>query len=98
MHRENITVQQIVKCKLLSPTSIQADNYIYLCNKYSIVHSDWYKNMTCITNMICTEYTNHQYDICKTVTELCELRNAVAHCGVVNRTDICSLLEVVCTD
>ena len=39
--------------------------------------------------MICTEYTNHQYDICKTVTEFSELRDSVAHCGVVNRTDIC---------
>ena len=35
-----------------------------------------------------TEYTNHQYDICKTVIELCELRDGVAHRGVVNRTDI----------
>ena len=33
----------------------------------------------------------------KTVTELCELRDGVAHCEVVNRTDICSLLEVLCT-
>ena len=56
--------------------------------------------MPFITNMICTEYTNHQYDICKTVTELCELQlcDGVAHCGVVNRIDICSLLEVLCTD
>ena len=29
LHRENITVHQIVKCKLLSPTSICADNYRY---------------------------------------------------------------------
>ena len=72
--------------------------YIYLCNKYNIAHSDWYRYMPFITNMICTEYTNHQYDICKTITELCELRDGVAHRGVVNRTDICSLLEVVCTD
>ena len=98
MHCENITVQQIVKCKLLSPTSIFADNYRYLCNKYNIGHSDWYRDMPFLTNMICTEYTNHQCDICKTVTELCELRDGVAHCGVVNRTDICSLLEVLCTD
>ena len=54
--------------------------------------------MPFITNMIYTEYTNNQYDICKTITELCELRDGVAHCGVVNRTDICSLLEVLCTD
>ena len=98
LHCENITVQQIMKCKLLSSTSIFADNYRYLCNKYNIAHSDWYRDMPFITNMICTEYTNHQYDISKTVIELCELRDDVAHCGVVNRTDICSLLEVLCTD
>ena len=54
--------------------------------------------MPFITNMIFTEYTNNQYDVCKTVTELCELRDDVAYCGVVNRTYICSLLEVLCTD
>ena len=77
LHCEHITVQQIVKCKLLSPTSIFADNYRYLCNKYNIAHSDWYRDMPLITNL----YTNHQYDICKTVTKLCELRDVVAHCG-----------------
>ena len=95
LHCENIRVQQIVKCKLLSPTSIFADNYRYLCNKYNIAHSDWYSDMPFITNMICTEYTSHQYDICKTATELCKLRDGVAHCGVVNRTDICSSLKVL---
>ena len=93
MHCENITVQRIVKCKILSPTSIFADNYRYLCNKYSIAHFDWYRYMPFITNMICTEYTNHQYDICKTVTELCELRDGVAYCGVVNKTDIYVLIK-----
>ena len=87
-----------MKCKLLSPTSIFADNYRYLCNKYNIAHSALYRDMPFITNMICTEYIIHQCDICKTVTELCELCDGVAHCGVVNRTDICSLLEVLCTD
>ena len=42
LHCENITVQKILKFKLLSPTSIFADNYRYLCNKYNIAHSDWY--------------------------------------------------------
>ena len=54
--------------------------------------------MPFITNMIFTEYTNHQHDICKAVTELCKLRDGVAHCAVVNRTDTCLLLEVLCTD
>ena len=87
-----------MKCKLLSPTSIFADNFRYLCNKYNIAHSDWYRDMPFITNMICTEYTNHQYDICITITELCEICDGVVPCEVVNRTDICSLLEVLCTD
>ena len=68
LHCENITVQQIVKCKLLSPTSIFADNHIYLCNTYNIAHSDGYIDMPFTTNMICTKYTNHQYDISKTIT------------------------------
>ena len=50
-HSENITVQKMVKCKLLSLTSILADNYRYLCNKYNLAHSDWYRDMPFITNM-----------------------------------------------
>ena len=42
--------------------------------------------MPFIMNKICTEYTNHQYDICETGTELGELPYGVFHCGVVNRT------------
>ena len=35
----------------------------------------------------------------KPVVYLCDaIVDGVAHCGVVNRTDICSLLEVLCTD
>ena len=53
LHCENIIVQQIVKCKLLSPTFIFFQiNYRYLCNKYNIAHSDWYSDMPFITNMI----------------------------------------------
>ena len=33
LHCENIPVQQIVKCKLLSPTTFLTDNYRYLCLK-----------------------------------------------------------------
>ena len=90
-----------MKCKVLSPTSIFADNYIYLCNNYNTAHSDWYRDIPFITNLICTEYTNHQYDICKTVTELCELRDGVAHCGVINSTHLFSvssyvLINIIC--
>ena len=53
--------------------------------------------MPFIMNKIGTEYNNHQY-ICKTVTELCELRDGAAHCEVLNKTDICSPLEASCTD
>ena len=72
--------------------------YIHVTNSIPSDHStlNWYIHMSFIMNIIYTDYTNHQYDICKTVTELCELRDGVAHYGVVNRTNI--LLEVVCTD
>ena len=38
------------------------------------------------------------YDICKSVIYICELRDGVAHSEAVNRTHICSLLEVLCTE
>ena len=40
----------------------------------------------------------HQCDICKEVTELCELCYGVARYEIVKTTDICSLLEIVCTN
>ena len=36
------------------------------------------------------------YDICKSVTYICELCDGVAHSEAVNRTYICYLLKVVC--
>ena len=50
--------------------------------------------MLFIMKKIRTEYTNHQYDICKTVTELCELRDGVAHCKVVNKLQIYVMIKI----
>ena len=43
-------------------------------------------------NIICTEYTNHDYAICIAVLELCIMRDGVSHCEYLNSDDICNLL------
>ena len=37
-------------------------------------------------------YTNHDYAICQTVLELCNMRDGVSHCDYLNSDDICTLL------
>ena len=49
-------------------------------------------------NKICVEYTNHDYAICQTVLELCNMRDGVSHCEYLNSVEICKLLFSICTD
>ena len=48
LHCANIIVQQIMEYKLLSPTSILADKYRYLCYTYTIAYIDWYRDISFI--------------------------------------------------
>ena len=91
---------------MLSPRSTLADNYRYLCGKYKYndwyskyKYNDWYsKDVNSMLNKICVEYTNHNYAICQTVLELCNMRDGVSYCDYLNSDEICKLLFSICTD
>ena len=71
MHNENFVVKQVTTYKLLCPRSTIADNYKYLYCKYRIAHADL---IIFLMKKICVEYTNHDYSVCNTVRELCDIR------------------------
>lgn len=98
INSENMIVQSVVKCKLISSTSILAENYRYLCYKYSIAHSDWTKNMTYIINKISKQYTNAELAIGKTVLELCKLRDGIDHCEFITNIEVCKMIDMLCTE
>ena len=99
LHNDNLVVKQITEYKMLSPRSTLADNYRYLCGKYKYSYNDWYsKDVNSMLNKICVEYTNHDYAICQTVLELCNMRDGVSHCEYLNSDEICKLLFSICTD
>ena len=60
---------------MLSPRSTLVNNYRYLCSKYKYSYNDWYsKDVSSMLNKICVEYSNHDYAICQTVLELCNMQ------------------------
>ena len=73
MHNENSVVRLVTTYKLLCPRSTISDNYKYLCCKYRIAHADWNNNVNFLMKKICVEYTNHDYSVCNTVRELCDM-------------------------
>ena len=80
-------------------SSTLADNYRYLCSKYKYSYNDWYsKDVNSMLNKICVEDTNHDYAICQTVLELCNMRDRISHCEYLNSDEICKLLLSICTD
>ena len=96
MHSSNVTVRQIIRQKFVSPTSTIADNYRYLCSKYNIAHEDWYRDVNHVIKFIVrTKYTNHEYVMSNTISELCAMRDGVAHCDYVNRSDISTLIDML---
>ena len=98
MHNENSVVRQVTTYKLLCPRSTIADNYKYLCCKYRIAHADWHNNVNFLMKKICVEYTNHDYSVCNTVRELCDIRDGVKQCDYFDNDEISILLTSLCTD
>ena len=52
----------------------------HLCCKYRIAHADWNNNVNFLMKKICVKYTNHDYSVCNTVRELCDIRDGVKQC------------------
>ena len=48
---------------------------------------------------ICVEYTNHDYSVCNTVHELCDIRrDGVKQCDYFDNNELSTLLTAICID
>ena len=46
---------------------------------------------------ICVGYTNHDYSVCNTVREHCDIRDGVKQCDYSGNDENCTLLTSLCT-
>ena len=79
MHSDNSVVTQLTKYKFLCLRSAMVNNYKFTCCKDRIAHADWhiYVNIRINKIHVCVEYISHDYFVCKTICELCDIRDGV---------------------
>ena len=96
LHTNNSTVQSIVNNKLLLyPNSVLSENYKYIMYKYKISHLDWNLSLLHVLNKIEVPPLS-VYEL--SVRELCQLRDNLYSCDIIDTTDINAMLNVICTE
>jgi hypothetical protein len=74
------------------------ENYRYLCFKYKLCHADWYISLNHVMSKI-TNITECDQYVIQSIIELCEVRDGISKCDVVNNmTFINTFLHHICTD
>ena len=77
-----------------------SENYKYLMSKYKISHLDLNLSLLHVLNKIdVPPLSEHEFFVCITVRELCQLRDNLYSCDIyIDTTDINAMLNVVCTE
>ena len=101
MHSTNTVVRKISRYKIWAlhcPRSIISENYKYLSTKYGISTSDWFMDLKGILRKITRHYSEDEILICNTIKQLCELRDGVIQCDVINNATDINLLRSIIND
>ena len=89
--------------KLHSISSTFATNYRHLCYKYELVQSDWHSGLAHLLGKVKMKYQNKNAQNCPAnmsiIRELCDFRDGrhIA-CDIISKTEVCSLLDIICTE
>ncbi len=99
LHSSNDVVKSIITSKLLlCPRSIVSENYKYLQFKYNLGHLDWKMSLSHVLGRIHSIPCRDHLITVNTLLELCEIRDRVAYCDVVNNMDhIQTIIDSLCT-
>ena len=99
----NKLCQLLLLAKLHSINSTFATNYRHLCFKYDLVQTDWQAGLAHLLGNVKIKYQYknaryyppHMSNIC----ELCDIRDGrhIA-CDIISKEDVCSLLDIICTE
>ena len=86
-----------------SISSTFATNYRHLCYKYELVQSDRHSGLAHLLGKVKMKYQNKNAQICPAnmiiIRELCDIRDGrhIA-CDIISKTEVCSLLDIICTE
>ena len=90
----------IVQTKLNCVRSTLSDIYHYLSYKYQLSNLDWCNGLDHLLGKVKLK----QCDIyivspqARIVVELCSIRDNLAICPTLDNSEICKLIEAICTD
>ena len=92
-----------VLAKLHSISSTFATNYRHLCYKYELVQSDWHSGLAHLLGKVKMKYQNKNVQNCPAnmsiIRELCDIRDGrYIACDIISKTEMCSLLDIICTE
>ena len=103
LNHSNKVCRLLLLAKLHSISSTFATNYRHLCYKYELVQSDWHSGLAHLLGKVKMKYQNKNSQNCPAnmsiIRELCDIRDGrhIA-CDIISKTEVCSLLDIICTE
>ena len=103
LNYSNKVCRLLLLAKLHSISSTFATNYRHLCYKYELVQSDWHSGLAHLPGKVKIKYQNKSAQNCPAnmsiIRELCDIRDGrhIA-CDIISKTEVCSLLDIICTE
>ena len=103
LNHSNKVCRLLLLAKLHSISSTFATNYRHLCYKYELVQTDWHSGLAHLLGKVKMKYQNKNSQNCPAnmsiIRELCDIRDGrhIA-CDIISKTEVCSLLVIICTE
>ena len=103
LNHSNKVRRLLLLAKLHSISSTFATNYRHLCYKYDLVQTDWNAGLAHLLGKVKMKYRNKNAQNCPAnmsiIRELCDIRDG-SHiaCDIISKTEVCSLLDIICTE
>ena len=79
------------------------NNFNVSCNHLHNVQSDWHSGLAHLLGKVKMKYQNKNSQNCPAnmsiIRELCDIRDGrhIA-CDIISKTEVCSLLDIICTE
>ena len=105
LNHSNKVCRLLVLAKLHSISSTFATYYRHLSYKYDLVQTDCHAGLAHLLGKVKMKYQNKNAQNCPSnmsiVRELCDIRDGrhtCIACDIISRAEMCSLLDIICTE
>ena len=103
LNHSNKACRLLLLAKWHSFSSTFATNYRHLRYKYELVQTDWHSGLAHLLGKVKMKYQNKNAQNCPAnmaiIRELCDIRDGrhIA-CHIIFKAEVCSLLDIICTE